>query len=140
MPYKDKEKERIKKREYWERNKERHRALVRENSRKKLAEMTVEQRRAMWRAEKERRMQDPERKRKIYEAHKKWRESGKGEDYNKREDVILKRRKASASYRERNWDKCLEYIRRRRKTVPHVKVIESVRRRINDVVAAACRY
>lgn len=128
---------RAKRAEYYQKNKEHLSALNRANRKKWWSSLTEDQRnsvRAGWAAERKSRMLDPEKREKVLNAHKKWRQSQKGKEYFKRPDVIKKQRLATASYQERNWEKCLDYARMRRKTVPHVKIIESIRRRINEVL------
>lgn len=129
MPYKDPEKAKAAKRVYWERNKEKHRALVRERNRRVFAAMTEDERRAFWAREKAKQRQNKESNERIKASHKKWRNGEKGAAYRARPDVKKMQCEATEKYREQNWDKVLEYTRKKRATNPKVKLVSALRTR-----------
>jgi hypothetical protein len=130
MPFKDPEKARASKRAYWEKNKERHRALVRENQRKRFAAMTPEQRRAVWAESKAKQRLNMESRERINAAHKKWRNGEKGAAYRARPEIKKMQCEASDRWREKNWDKVVDYARRKRATDPMFRLQSALRGRV----------
>ncbi len=86
--------------------------------------MTVEQRRAVWRAVKNKRMQNTESKQKVYAAHKKWFDSEKGLKYKK-------------AYREKAAMNMRKY-RKQKPYTPVQRVVNSMRARMCSILRGKC--
>lgn len=129
---------------YWESRKDYHRGLVRENTRKMrekmIAELGVEECRRIWREEKAKRMEDPEKRKKIYDAHSRWRNSDQGKAYNAREDIRESKRAIIRKCRLGKKPERAAYMRKKRAEDVQFRIGQNLRGRINEALRGRRKF